>query len=91
MQKDNGFTLVELLAVVTILGIILVAAVPAVNRWIGKSKTESLESQKKTLVMASESYAQSNSKYLPKNVGESVDIPIKNLKKSNYLKEDFKC
>ena len=89
MINKKGFTLVELLAVVTILGIILVAAVPAVNRWIGKSKTESLESQKKTLVMASESYAQSNSKYLPKSIGESVNIPIKNLKKSNYLKEDI--
>ena len=67
-MNKKGFTLVELLAVVTILGIILVAAVPAVNRWIGRGKTESLESQKKTLVMATESYAQSNSKYLHDSV-----------------------
>ena len=89
MKNDKGFTLVELLAVVTILGIILVATIPAVNRWIGRGKTESLESQKKTLVMATESYAQSNSKYLPKKIGESIDVPIKNLKDAKYLKEDI--
>ncbi len=88
-MNRRGFTLIELLAAVTILGIIMVISIPAVTRWISRSKTESLESQKKTLVMASESYAQANSKYLPKNVGESVDIPISNLKKSNYLKEDI--
>ena len=89
MKDRKGFTLIELLAVVTILGIVMVVSIPAVNRWLAKGKNESLESQKKTLVMASESYAQANSKYLPKRVGESVDIPISNLKKSNYLKDDI--
>ena len=84
MNNNKGFTLIELLAAVTILGIIMVVSIPAVTSWISRSKTESLESQKKTLVMASESYAQANSKYLPKNVGESVNIPISDLKKSNY-------
>ena len=89
MKNRKGFTLIELLAVVTILGIVMVVSIPAVNRWLAKGKNESLESQKQTLVMASESYAQANSKYLPKRVGESVDIPISNLKKSNYLKDDI--
>ena len=51
MKNDNGFTLVELLAVVTILGIILVATIPAVNRWINKGKNESLNSQKNTMII----------------------------------------
>ena len=49
--NKKGFTLVELLAVVVILGIIMTISLPAVSRWIDRGKKESDESQKKTLVM----------------------------------------
>ena len=38
MEHKKGFTLVELLAVIVILSIILVIAVPSVNRYIKQSK-----------------------------------------------------
>ena len=47
--KKNGFTLVELLAVVVILGIIMVISIPAVTKWIDSSKVESKESMKKNV------------------------------------------
>ena len=37
MKKKNGFTLVEILAVIIILGIIMIIAIPAVSKYILKS------------------------------------------------------
>jgi len=51
MKDKNGFTLVELLAVVLILGIIMAVSIPTVSRWIDRGKQESRESQKQTLLI----------------------------------------
>ena len=80
MTNKKGFTLVELLAVIVILGIIMTVSIPAISKWINRSKNESLESQKQTLLMAGEAYAQGNSKVLPKAIGEAKKIKAKYLK-----------
>ena len=88
-RNNKGFTLVELLAVITILGIIAIISIVAVTKLINKSKDEQRNSQKKAAEMAAESYLQANRKYLPKSIGETTTITIKNLKDANYLKEDL--
>lgn len=40
MKKKNGFTLIEILAVIIILGILLVIAVPSVSKYINDSRKE---------------------------------------------------
>ncbi len=85
----KGFTLVELLAVVVILGIIMTVSIPAVSKWINRGKSESKAAQEKTLLLAGESYAQGNSKVLPKAIGDTKLIKAEDLKKANYLKEDL--
>ena len=54
MKKKNGFTLVELLAVIVILAIILVIAVPKISDTIKNSKKASFESSAKTIAAQAE-------------------------------------
>ena len=54
MNKKNGFTLVELLAVIVILAVILVIAVPKITDTIKNSKIASFESSAKTIAAQAE-------------------------------------
>ena len=89
-NSNRGFTLVELLATIVILGVLSVMAITNVSRLVEKSRTEQRTQQEKSIAMAAESYLQSNTEKRPKTVGESTKISVKELKKSGYLKEDVK-
>ena len=86
----KGFTMLELLATIVILGLISAVAIPSVMRLINSSKGKSLESNKNTLAMAAESYTQTKSSILPKNIGEEVIIKAEDLKKTKLLKQYIK-
>ncbi len=89
-KNNKGFTMVELLMTVVILGILSVTAITAVSRLITKSKTEQKENQEKTMEIAARSYLQSNTDMMPKAIGESRTIKARDLKNANFLKEDLK-
>ncbi len=88
-SKTKGFTLVELLVTIVLLGVVMVVAIPRVSRWISRSQTESRETMEQTLLMAARSYGEENSSSLPKAIGDSTYITAKELKKSSYLKDDL--
>ena len=52
----KGFTLVEVLAVVVILGIIMLIAIPNVNKLIIRNKKENCEAMKKNIINATKNY-----------------------------------
>lgn len=83
---EKGFTMVELLGSVVILGILMLVAIPAVSTYIKNSKERYYDTQKKQLVIAAKSYL-SNTKSTPKKVGEAIDIPMDNLVKNKYITE----
>ncbi len=76
MNKKNGFTLVELLAVIVILAIILVIAIPKITDTIKNSKIASFESSAKTIA------AQAEKKKMEKEILEDTNpINCNNLVK----------
>lgn len=54
MKKRNGFTLVELLAVIVILAVILIIAVPTISTVINDAKESSFKSSAKMLLSSAE-------------------------------------
>ena len=89
MVKNNkkGFSLVELLAVVVLLGILSVVAIIGVNSVIKKANIKYYETQENTLKMAAQSYTQDNRSALPKNIGQSKSIYLKTLQEKKYVEE----
>lgn len=87
MNNKKGFTLVELLAVIVILGVLTAIAVPSVLGISKKIKTDMYESKKKTVEVALELWADDNKSSCIKNIDS---LKIKNLIEDNYLKADDK-
>ena len=88
-KGNKGFTLVELLATIVILGILSSMAIAGVSVLIKKAKNSEEEANAKVIQMAAESYFQSNTKYLPKEIGSSTYISAGDLKKANFITIDL--
>ena len=90
MKNQKGFSMVELLAVIVILGIISVVTIGSVTKLVEKAKKNQLEQQEKAVRLAAESYAQANRKYLPKTIGTKKTIQLQELLTTKYITEPIK-
>lgn len=89
-NKRHGFTLVELICVIVIIGLLITMSIIAVTKTINKSKVDSKLAQEKILIKACESYIDDNKDKAPKAIGDSVNIDLKVLNDKHYLTEDVK-
>ena len=89
-KNQKGFSLVELLAVVVILGLIAAIGIVASNTLVDKAKKDKMDSQKNTVTLSAQTYMQNNKNLVPKIIGESSIIKISDLRTSKYLTEDIK-
>ena len=89
MKKKLGFTLIELLAVIILLSMVLVIAVPSVNKYLRNSKDNASELQINTMLEAVETFANSYRKVLPENHGEQIRITLGQLKAEGLIKNDI--
>lgn len=88
-MKRNGFTLVEVLAVIIILGIIGVIIMPAVTGSINDSKDELYDMQVSNIVEAGKTWSADNLNSLPTTVGDVKKVSLKELQEDGYIDENI--
>lgn len=90
IKNNKAFTMIEILAAVTILGIVMTVAISSINRILEKSKSDYFKNQKDNIILAAQSFVQDNTDRLPKYVGQIVKIKLSDLSSQKYLKENVK-
>ena len=84
-NKTKGFSLVEILAAIVILGLLSTIAIVSVNYILQKAEKEYYKSQKDEIILAAKSYTQDNRNSLPKRVGMRTEITLKTLQAKKYI------
>lgn len=90
MLKDKkGFTLVELLATVTILGILSVIGIVSVSGLLQKGRDEHYKTAEKQMIQAAQSYAQQNRGALPKIIYTDTNQVVSQIKLSTLVDSKY--
>ena len=80
-NREEGFTLVELLAVIVILGIIVAIAIPAIGNVINKAKTDANEQEIALVEDAARLY------FTTSENAALTGVTVKELKEAGYLEK----
>ena len=86
MINKKGFSLVELLAVIVLIGVLFGIAVPSYSKYIEKTKEAKCETEKKAVLDATKTYI-TNSIY--KNHVIDGEKTVQSLIDENYLSNDY--
>ena len=90
MKNKKGFTLVELLGVITILGILALIAMPTIDAIMTKNREKVYNTQIETIKNGLKTWGDGNALALPENSGEYLMINLGILKKAGFVDEDIK-
>ncbi len=82
-----GFTLVELIAVVVILGIILLIAVPRITDVINNSRINAFIKNEEMLVNVVRNYLVMNEVVLPTELGDTIEVTLEQLQTAELIDE----
>ena len=97
MKNKKGFTLIEIIVVITIIGLLATLIVPNVIRYMKKGKTDYNSKLDTELISTAKSYYSEHKEELPKGyINNNTNYPIKKtmissiyLAGQNYLSGDF--
>ena len=89
-MRKNGFTLVELMGVIVILGVVALIAVPTIRTITRESKDELYEIQIISIKEGLKNWAIDNSKILPQEEGQVITITLGQLKMGGFVDSSLK-
>lgn len=89
MKKRNGFTLAELLGVITILAILALLIIPAIDKTVQNSNKTLYQAQLSTIIEGAKTWSADHVSELPVN-GASITITLRTLKEGGYVPVDIK-
>ncbi len=89
-MRQKGFTLVEILAVITIIGILALITIPTVDSIIKSSKEDAYDVQKSAILVGLKNWAASKTLSLPVINGETLTTTIGDLKTAGFLEVETK-
>lgn len=88
-MNKKGFTLVELLAVIVLLGLIALIAAPAITGIIKQSKDSLSDSQKTSIELSAKNWATDNMTKLPSD-GNCIWVELETLQAGGYADLELK-
>ena len=90
MKKDKGFTLIEILAVVTIIGLIFILVIPKITSSLKNKKGDVDSTTNNIVISATKLYVQEHSSKFDKEESNTYCMPINMLVKKGYLESPVK-
>ena len=85
IKNRCGFTMIELLATITILGILMAVAIGAVSWILDLNEKRYYSTLEKNVALAAESYYADHRASLPSAIGQSRKLLLKTLVEQKYL------
>ena len=86
-SMKRGFTLVELLAVMILLGVVSLIAIPSIGKILNRSREKARESTKNELIKAAKEYYADNIRELPDD-GSHKCLSVSEIEKNGYISND---
>lgn len=86
-MKKNGFTLIELIGVITVLGVIALIVSAPITKTIKESNIKACESQLDNIIAAAKIWGEENIHSLPSEIDDEMSITIGELKSAGFLDE----
>ncbi|MDD3340727.1 MAG: DUF5011 domain-containing protein [Bacilli bacterium] len=88
-KKTKAFTLIELLAVIAILGLLSAIVYPSIVGIINQSKEDAYDVQIKEIKNAASKWAYKNATLLPVSNGDTITIYLGDLKRAGLIDQDL--
>lgn len=87
-MNKKGFTFVELLAVITILGILMATVLVSYNNYLKNAKERYMRAQEDTITLSGKEYFTDYRSALPQTIGDKENVTITELNSNRTYNRD---